>query len=144
VKARLERVGLVAAMGLTSVNIWTGAPLLGLWVGSRVAPDSGISMLAFLVVAVVIGAACLALLRLLSLLQETYSRVTGQRRQVRQHTPWLRAMSGERPHETGGSAPRLMVTDYILVGTVMLAVIAFEVWFFFFSGSPLGGGDGRD
>ena len=55
-KARLQRVGIVAAMGIVTLNIWTGAPLLGLWVGSRVAPDSGISMLAVFVIAVVIGA----------------------------------------------------------------------------------------
>ena len=47
-KARLQRVGIVAAMGVVTLNIWTGAPLLGLWVGSRVAPESGISMLAVL------------------------------------------------------------------------------------------------
>jgi hypothetical protein len=46
VRPRLERVGLIALMGVVALNIWTGAPLLGLWVGSRVAPESGISMLA--------------------------------------------------------------------------------------------------
>jgi hypothetical protein len=56
VKVRLQRVGILAAMGVVTLNIWTGAPLLGLWVGSRVAPDSGISMLAVFVIAVVIGA----------------------------------------------------------------------------------------
>ena len=55
-RVRLQRVGIVAAMGVVTLNIWTGAPLLGLWVGSRVAPDSGISMLAVFVIAVVIGA----------------------------------------------------------------------------------------
>ena len=44
-------------MGVVTLNIWTGAPLLGLWVGSRVAPESGISMCAVLVVIVVIGVA---------------------------------------------------------------------------------------
>ena len=55
-KARLQRVAIVAAMGVVTLNIWTGAPLLGLWVGSRVAPESGISMFAVLVIVVVIGA----------------------------------------------------------------------------------------
>ena len=57
---RLTRVGLVAAMAVTSLNVWTGAPLLGLWVGSRLAGDSGTSMLGVFAAVVVIfgGAIC--------------------------------------------------------------------------------------
>jgi hypothetical protein len=55
-QARLQRVAIVAAMGVVTLNIWTGAPLLGLWVGSRVAPESGISMLAVLVIILAIAA----------------------------------------------------------------------------------------
>lgn len=29
-------------MGVVALNIWTGTPLLGLWVGSRVAPGHGV------------------------------------------------------------------------------------------------------
>ena len=57
VGSRLQRIGLVAAIGVVTLNIWTGAPLLGLWVGSRVAPESGISMFAVFVIAAVIGGA---------------------------------------------------------------------------------------
>jgi hypothetical protein len=136
---RLERVGLVAAMGVVTLNIWTGAPLLGLWVGSRVAPDSGISMFAFFVVAVVIGATAWVLLRLLSRLQAAHARLAG-RPVARRQTTWLRAMSGERSPGRGGEAPPLTATDYVVVAMVVLAVAAFEVWFFFFAGSSLGRG----
>jgi hypothetical protein len=136
---RLQRVGLVAAMGVVTLNVWTGAPLLGLWVGSRVAPDSGISMLAFFVVAVVIGATAWVLLRVLGRLQAAHARLTG-RPIARRQTTWLRAMSGERSPGRGGEAPPLTAADYVVVGTVVLAVAAFEVWFFFFAGSSLGGG----
>jgi hypothetical protein len=139
VKVRLERVGLVAAMGVVTLNIWTGAPLLGLWVGSRVAPDSGISMFAFFVVAVVIGATAWVLLRLLSRLQAAHARLAG-RPVARRQTTWLRAMSGERSPGRGGEAPPLTATDYVVVAMVVLAVAAFEVWFFFFAGSSLGRG----
>ena len=44
VGSRLKRIAIVTAMAVVTLNIWTGAPLLGLWVGSLVAPDSGISM----------------------------------------------------------------------------------------------------
>ena len=136
-KVRLERVGLVAAMGVVTLNIWTGAPLLGLWVGSRVAPDSGISMFAFFVVAVVIGATAWVLLRLLGRLQAAHARLAG-RPVARRQTTWLRAMSGERSPGRGGEAPPLTATDYVVVAMVVLAVAAFEVWFFFFAGSSLG------
>jgi hypothetical protein len=139
VKVRLQRVGLVAAMGVVTLNIWTGAPLLGLWVGSRVAPESGISMFAFFVVAVVIGATAWALLRLLGHLQAAHARLTG-RPVARRQTTWLRAMSGERSPGRGGEAPPLTATDYVVVAMVVLAIAAFEVWFFFFAGSSLGRG----
>ena len=79
-KARLQRVAIVAAMGVVTLNIWTGAPLLGLWVGSRVAPESGISMLAVLVIVVVIGATAWALLQILGRLQLAYARLSGRPR----------------------------------------------------------------
>ena len=69
--------------------------------------------------------------------------MTGRRRQIRRHTPWLRAMSGERPHETGGEAPPLSPLEYVLVGAVLLCYLAFEVWFFFLSASPIDGRSGR-
>jgi hypothetical protein len=142
VKVRLQRVGIVAAMGVVTLNIWTGAPLLGLWVGSRVAPDSGISMLAVLVVTVVIGAAAWALLQLLGRLQSAYARLGG-REAPRRQTTWLKPMSGQRTRGAGGQAPTLSRTDYVVVGVVILAIAAFELWFFFYSGSSLDGRSGR-
>ena len=60
-----------------TLNIWTGAPLLGLWVGSRVAPDSGISMGAVFVVIVVIGVAVWLLMQVLGRLQAAYAEASG-------------------------------------------------------------------
>src|SRR2546427_13051068 len=39
--ARLRRAGLVAAMSVVGMNIWTGNPLLALWVGSRAVGSTG-------------------------------------------------------------------------------------------------------
>jgi hypothetical protein len=138
VKTRLQRVGIVAAMGVVTLNIWTGAPLLGLWVGSRVAPESGISMLAVFVIAVVIGATAWILLQVLGYLQLAYARLGG-RPVARRQTTWLRPMSGARTGK-GAEVPPLSPTDYVVVGVVILAVAAFEVWFFFFAGSSLRAG----
>ena len=33
---RLKRLGLVALMAFLALNVWTGSPLLSLWIGSRI------------------------------------------------------------------------------------------------------------
>jgi hypothetical protein len=144
-KGRAERVSLVAGMSLASVNVWTGSPLLALWIGSRVAAagdGGGATMLAFLVVAVAMLAFSLLLIMALGRMGTAYDRVSGRRPQIRRHTPWLRAMSGERPHEQGGEY-QLSMLERILVICVVLAVAAFEIWFFFFSTSPIDQRSGR-
>jgi hypothetical protein len=143
VKVRLERVALVAGMAVASISLWTAAPLLGLWVGSRVAPSSGISMGAIAVVVATIGVACWALVRALGWMGRSYDDLTGRTATVRRHTPWLRSMSGEREHGTPGAEAHLTPLEYILVIAVLLAYVVFEVWFFFFSSSPIDQRSGR-
>jgi hypothetical protein len=142
-KVRLERVALVAGMAVASVSLWTAAPLLGLWVGSRVAPSSGTSMLALATVAATIGLACWLLLRALAWMGITYDHMTGRTATVRRHTPWLRSMRGEREHGQPGAEAHLTPLEYVLVGVVLLAWLAFELWFFFLSGSPIDQRSGR-
>jgi hypothetical protein len=143
VKVRLERVVLVAGMAIASVSLWTAAPLLGLWVGSRVAPSSGMSMLALAAVAATIGLVCWLLLRALAWMGITYDRLTGRPATVRRHTPWLRSMRGEREHGQHGVEAHLTPLEYVLVGVVLLAWLAFELWFFFLSSSPIDQRSGR-
>jgi hypothetical protein len=138
VGSRTKRIALVAAMAVVTLNIWTGAPLLGLWVGSKVAPASGISMLSFFVVALVIGVTALLLLQLLGVLQEAHARAGGRDPTRRRQTSWLKPMSGARTRGKGAVAPPLTATDYVMVGGVVLAAAAFEAWFFFLAGSSLG------
>jgi hypothetical protein len=52
-------------------------------------------------------------------------------------------MRGERPHDPTGSGPALTALDYVLVAVVVACLIAFEVWFFFFSSSPIDQRSGR-
>ena len=142
-KVRLERVALVAGMAVASVSLWTAAPLLGLWVGSRVAPSSGISMTALLAVVATIGFTCWLLVRALGALSRTYDGLTGRTATVRRHTPWLRSMSGAREHGQPGADAHLTPLEYILVGVVLLAYLVFELWFFFLSSSPIDQRSGR-
>ncbi len=141
VRVRLERVALVAGMVLATVNIFSGAPLLGLWVGSRVVGQDGqITMLAVFVIAVVMFACCLAMAAALGWLGARHDRLTGKTATVRRHTPWLRSMSGERPANMPGVRARLNALEYVLV----IATLLFELWFFLKAGSPFDQRSGRD
>jgi uncharacterized membrane protein YhaH (DUF805 family) len=139
---RIWRVTLVLLIGLASLNIWTGGPLFALWVGSRVQGSGPPTMTAVFVVTVVLTAVSLALIRLIALLQEAYAKQGGELRGVRAYTPWLRSMRGERPVYPGES-PRLTAPERMLIAVVIVAVALFEVWFFFFSGSPFDQRSGR-
>ena len=140
---RGKRFGLAALMAFLALNIWTGSPLLALWIGSRVqGEDSQASMIAF---AAVIG--CLVLFSIglyqaLKHVMHAYQETTGTLPTVRTHAPWLRSMRGERPDYGAGRA-HIAGAERIIVVTVLIAAAAFEVWFFFLSGSSIGGGGGR-
>jgi hypothetical protein len=85
----------------------------------------------------------LVLVRVLGALDDAYARVTGRRGQVRRHVPWLRSMRGERPHEEQRETS-LTPLEILLVATVVLVVVLFEIWFFFYSASPIDSRTGRD
>jgi hypothetical protein len=107
-----------------------------LWVGSRFAGTSGLSMLAVgivvLVLAVLVGVSLIALLWL----NERYNRLTGRGPPPRQPAPWLRSMRAEALEPSRRQRPSTPI-ERISVVTVVVAVIAFEIWFFFFAGSSL-------
>lgn len=142
-RVRMERVTLVAAMFLATLNIWTGAPLAALWVGSRTTGGEQITILAVFVTVGLIFLFCFLLIRLLAVLGARHDALTGRQATVRRHTPWLRSMSGERSHGEPGVRPTLTALEYLLVGMVVLAVVVFEIWFFFYSGSPFDQRSGR-
>ena len=132
----LKRVGLLSASALAAINIWTGAPLLAVWVGSQVAGESGLSMGAVFLVLVVLGASCLALAFALTWLSARYDELTGRPAAARRTSPWLRSMRGER-EEIARKQHGISAVERIVVIAVVLCVLVFEVWFFFFAGSSL-------
>lgn len=129
---RLERVGLTVAATLVSVNIWTGAPLLAVWVGSRFAPSDGPSMTAIVIVLGVLSVLVFLLAMLLTRLNAAYDRITGRDAGVRRTTPWLRPMSAERETFARGRT-QMSAIEKTVVASVVVAVLAFEIWFFFFA-----------
>lgn len=141
---RLQGVALISGMVVAAVNVALGAPLAGLLAASRVSGDRTITMLAVATFCVVAGAVALGLMRLLAILGAAHDRLVGRdARAVRRHVSWMRSMSGERPHVPEGPTRALSALDVVLVVVVVAALLAFEVWFAFFSGSPLDGRSGR-
>ena len=134
--ARLQRGLILAAMAVVAINIWTGSPLLALWVGSRLQGTSGLKMSAVFAVVVVMGATSFALVKLLGALGERHDRLMGIPPAPRRQQPWMRSLSGERNRDQRRRA-RISALDVVLVGTVLAAAVAFEVWFFFFSGASI-------
>jgi DNA primase catalytic core, N-terminal domain len=132
----LKRLAIVTATALVAFNAWTGAPLLAVWVGSQVQSGRLLSMRGVVSVVVVLALTELILLAALTWLNLTYDRLLGRPRVAGQTSPWQRAMRGDRVQDIrsrfGMSAPEKVVT-----GCVVTCVLAFEVWFFFFAGSPI-------
>jgi hypothetical protein len=136
-KHRLKRLSLVAASALTSINIWTGAPLLAVWVGSKVqAAQDRLSMTALLTVVVTLAVTVFALAWLLAWLNGRYDELTGRSAGARETSPWPRSMRGERETDIRRKHG-ISAVERVLVISVVAAALAFEVWFFFFAGSSL-------
>jgi len=133
----VKRLGLAAAMTVVGLNIYTGSPLLALWVGSQVQGSGPPSMEAVGLVVLVLGVTSVCLTLLLGRLGRIYDDMTGATPTARQHTPWLRSMRGEREQQPGERV-QLTMLERIMVALVVIAFAAFEIWFFFFSGSPIG------
>ena len=135
-KDRAKRVGLLSVMTLSAINIWTGAPLLALWVGSRVVDSMQPTMGAMALIGVVLFATALAMIAVMGTASAAHDRLTGRPQTVKRHVPWLRSMRAERvvyEKEKAGLTP----VERLLVAMVVLAVCLLEVWFFFFSPSPI-------
>jgi hypothetical protein len=133
----LKKIGLLTASALCSVNLWTGAPLFAVWVGSKVQGNlNNISMTALFSVVVVLAAMVFLLAYLLTWLNAKYDEVTGRPAVARQTSPWLRSMRDEREDDVrdkygiGG-------VERVVVICAVAGCLAFEAWFFFFAGSSL-------
>ena len=130
-----KRLLLLALMSLAAVNLFTGAPLAAIWVGSRVQGDSGgLTMTAVFVVLLVMALVCWGLIWALNAMGVKHDELIG-RTASRRQSPWMKPFNSP----SGGSqGSGLRALDKILVGAVVLAGLAFETWFFFFAGSSIG------
>jgi hypothetical protein len=133
----LKKIGLVTASALCTVNLWTGAPLLAVWVGSKVQGSlNNLSMTALFSVVAILAAMVFLLGLCLTWLNTKYDELTGRPPAARHTSPWLRSMRDEREGDIqrkyGISGVERMVVIMAVAGC-----LAFEAWFFFFAGSSL-------
>jgi hypothetical protein len=136
----LKKIGLVTASAVCSINLWTGAPLFAVWVGSKVQGNlNNLSMTALFSVVLVLGATVFLLGYLLTWLNAKYDELTGRPPAARQTSPWLRSMRDER-EENVRQKYGIGGVERVVVICAVAGVLAFEVWFFFFAGSSLPNG----
>jgi hypothetical protein len=133
----IKRVGLVVASALVSINVWTGAPLFAVWVGSKVQGNlNNLSMTAVFSVVVVLAVLVLALAWTLTWLNAKYDELSGRPAAARHTSPWLRSMRDERELDVR-SKYGISAVEKVVVVSVVAAVLVFEFWFFFLAGSSL-------
>jgi hypothetical protein len=127
-------LGMAAATAFVTANIWTGAPLFALWVGSQFVGHKALSMGAVGIVIVVLAILEGALTLLLAWLNNTYDDISGRPRTERR-ARWLRSM---RDEYEGHVSQRVGITtlEIIVMVNVYVAVLTLAVWYIFFSGAP--------
>jgi uncharacterized membrane protein (DUF485 family) len=125
---------MAAATAFVAANIWTGAPLFALWVGSQFVGQRALSMGAVCIVVVVLAILEFALALLLTWLNNTYDDISGRPR-VERRARWLRSMRAE--HE-GFVSQRVGITplERIVMLNVYVAVLVLVIWYVFFAGAP--------
>jgi hypothetical protein len=118
---------MAAATAFVTAQIWTGAPLFALWVGSQFVGQRTLSMAA-------VGIVVFALALLLTWLSNTYDDISGRPRTERR-ARWLRSMRAE---DEGYVSQRVGITplERIVMLNVYVAVLLLAIWYVFFAGAP--------
>ncbi len=134
---KLKRLSLAAATGFVAVNLFTGAPFLAVWVGSRVGHQT-LTMTEVFVVLLVLALSVTALGVALTWLSNTYDELTG-RPQTERRLPWLRSMRAEADEHVS-SRVGITALERIVMLSVFVAILALAIWLVFYAGSPVPGG----
>jgi hypothetical protein len=133
----LKRATMAAATAFISINLWTGAPLLALWVGSQVEAKTTLTMSAVLVVMLVLAVLLTGMAVALTWLNNTYDELIGRQRTERR-VPWLRSMRAEAEGHISSRAG-ITALERIVMISVYIAVITLLIWLVFFAGSMVPG-----
>jgi hypothetical protein len=131
---RVAAAGVAGVMLVLAFSLWTVIPLAWIWIGSRVsttqAPSAGPYMLTFfgIVASIVIIAVAL------SWLNGVFARLMGGNEvsNLYPRAEWMRSLSDERQHVRAWT-----VMEVVIVLSLVGAVLAMMIWFFFIAGSSL-------
>jgi uncharacterized membrane protein len=130
-----KRTAMVAATAFLAINLWTGAPLVALWVGSQLVKRSALSMTAVIVVVVVLAVLVFSMSIALTWLSHEYDRLSG-REPGEQRLPWMRSTRGEEGIEQPGYGAGITPLERVVMVSVYIAVVVFLLWFFLLAGAP--------
>ena len=127
-RRRLAATALLAVMAFLSLFLWIGVPVLWMRIASLFTPDS---QAFYLLLLIVVPLTMIGVGWVLYRVNRVYVRVSGEE-QPREHTSWLESQAADRRSRQ----PRRAI-DVIMSFSVLLALIAFMLWFFLVAGSPL-------
>jgi hypothetical protein len=123
---------LVLLMALGSVVMWIGVPLGLIYLAAHISGSSNPSAGPYVLVLVGLPIGMAIVGKALGVLDRAHARLTGRVDATRRPAAWMRSMRAERT-----STRRPGVLDRVMLTSVILAVVAFGVWFFAFAGSSL-------
>ena len=123
---------LVLLMAVGSIVMWIGVPLGLIYAASQLADSSRPSVGPYLLILIGLPIGMAIVGKLLGWLDRLHGKLTG-RHEERRRAPrgCARCAPSARPRRRGG------VLDKVMIVSVVLAVVAFGVWFFGFAGSSL-------
>jgi hypothetical protein len=127
----LKKVALTAGAVLATINVWTGAPLLALWLGSLLFPSMALSFGALLFVVAVIAVMASLLAMAIVRLSAAYDELTGRPLEARHASPWLRWERGEREPASRTRVP-VSTIELAVITVLVVSVVLIETYFFLF------------
>lgn len=130
----IKRVAIAGATAVMTLNIWTGAPLAAMWIGSEAAGDESLSMRGVCVVVLALAALDFGLTMALTWLNGLYREITGLP-PASKRLIGLRSMRGA-PDASNSQSSRVGTLEGIVVLNVYLAFAAMVVWYVFFASAP--------
>jgi hypothetical protein len=119
---------MAAVTALATVNVWTGCPLLALWVGSRAVGTGDLSMAAVVVALVALALLEGAMLLLLAWLTNAYDELIGVRR-AEADVAWIRRLCAPPQSPIARRSVELTSLEGIVVINVYVAVLASVGWY---------------
>lgn len=120
------------AMLVAAFSLWTAIPLSWIYIGSKLSETQFPSGGPYAIVAVGIVASILFVAWLIGRLNNLYIRITGTNRLEPIRPTWLKSMRDTAP--VRGS---VTVVEAVMMASVMLAVLAFTIWYVLWAGSPI-------